>query len=124
MNSSVGIRFVRREMNSTRKTITLVLILVGLYLFWMSTVAVHLHGDPVTGVFWNSSPAGSLFPIPYAPGPLMMLVLASPLDSSLYLFLFKYGTWIVLEILIILYIAMPYTLARSNNQEEQMEPEN
>jgi hypothetical protein len=120
MSSLARIRFVRREMNETRQTISIVLIFLALYVFWMSAAAVHMSGEAVTGVFWNSSPPGSLFPIPYGPGPLAMLTLANPMDSFLYLALFKYGIWIILEILIILYIAMPYALARSVGQEREI----
>ncbi|NHJ13534.1 MAG: hypothetical protein EAX95_07640 [Candidatus Thorarchaeota archaeon] len=105
-------------MTSGRQTISVILAAFGIYIFWMSTAAVYLHGDAVTGVFWSSSPPGSLFPIPYGPGPLMMLTLANPIDSFLYLLLFRFGIWIILEILVILYVVLPYTLARSVVDED------
>ncbi len=76
----------------------------------MSTVTQFLHGNLVDGVYWSSAPAGSLFPIPYGPGVLQMLVLANPVDTFIYCAIFQSGFWLVFIILSMLYILAPFTI--------------
>ena len=108
----MSIRFVRREMTRKRMNVSAVLVALNLYILWMLTAALQLHGDLVNGVYWNSAPPGSLFPIPYGPGVLQVLVLANPVDTFIYCALFKSGVWLVFIILSALYILSPYTIRK------------
>lgn len=73
-------------------------ILVGslfLYLLWMFPYTLAMMGDWGSVVMWTSAPAGSLFPFPTMPGPLMMLVPANEVDSFIYLYVFKTWLWLI-----------------------------
>ena len=116
MNSKLGFELVRREFTGRRLRVGAVLIFLIAYIVWMSTAAVFLHGNLVDGVYWNSAPPGSLFPIPYGPGPLMMLTLANPVHTFIFCALFQSGLWIVFIILSLLYILSPVTICQQTNQ--------
>ncbi|MFX1368945.1 MAG: hypothetical protein ACFFAY_10130 [Promethearchaeota archaeon] len=107
----MSFRIVRRELTRRRMDISAVLVVLVLYILWMSTAAQYLHGDLINGVYWSSAPAGSLFPIPYGPGVLQMLVLANPVDTFIYCAIFQSGFWLVFIILSILYILSPFTIS-------------
>lgn len=111
MGSKSRIRLARREMTQKRLRISAVLIFLIVYILWMSTAAMFLHGDLVNGVWWSSAPPGSLFPIPYEPGHEMMLVIANPVDTFIFCVLFQSGLWLVFIILSMLYILSPYTIS-------------
>jgi hypothetical protein len=110
MVRKMSIRFVKREMTKSRINISAVLMVLILYILWMSTAAVYLQGDLVSGVYWQSAPPGSLFPFPYGPGVLQMLVLANPVDTFIYCAIFNSGFWIVVIILSALYIVSPFSV--------------
>jgi len=111
MDSKSRIQLARREMTQKRLRISAVLIFLIVYILWMSTAAMFLHGDLVNGVWWGSAPPGSLFPIPYGPGPEAMLVIANPVDTFIFCALFQSGLWLVFIILSMLYILSPYTIS-------------
>ena len=111
MGSESQFRLLRREITQKRVRISAVLVFLIIYVLWMSTAATFLHGNLMDGVWWSSAPPGSLFPIPYGPGHLMMLVIANPVDTFIFCALFQSGLWLVFIILSMLYILFPYTIS-------------
>jgi hypothetical protein len=89
------LRFVRRS--SSRLTVVVRIVLGGLflYLLWLFPYTLTMNGDWTGGVWWQSSPPGTLFPIPTMPGPEMALSAANEVDSLIYLLLYKTGLWLI-----------------------------
>ncbi|MHA2142080.1 MAG: hypothetical protein ACXADC_07975 [Candidatus Thorarchaeota archaeon] len=106
-------RFMKRKQD--RRSILLRGLALGLlfYFVWMlsfvfSTGLLHYHPD--FAVYWSSSPAGSLFPIPHPPGPYAAIAPATMLDAFIFLVFINSGLWAIWISIFLFYILSPYTI--------------
>ncbi|MHA1925582.1 MAG: hypothetical protein ACW974_06675 [Candidatus Thorarchaeota archaeon] len=113
MASSLSL--VRRPLNPAGSWRRILSFILMLYILWMYSASRFMFGDWTTAVFWSGGPPGALFPIPMYPGILEIIVIANPVDSFLFLFLFQTGLWISLEVLLAVLAFSPYTIARSRD---------
>ncbi|UCH05355.1 MAG: hypothetical protein JSW05_04100 [Candidatus Thorarchaeota archaeon] len=110
-------RFVRRR--SSRLTFAVRIALGGIFLFllWLYPYTLTMSGDWTGGVWWQSSPPGSLFPIPRMPGVLMALVAANEVDSLIYLLLYRTGLWLWYSLFAVPFAFSPWTVTSEDQTE-------
>lgn len=79
----------------------ILLIPLTVYAWRAHAVASHVYEED-SEIYWQSSPAGSLFPWPAEPGPFMALSTMSHSDVLIYQYLVK--TWALLGVFVLLYV--------------------
>ena len=76
------------------------------------TVSVYLYSFTIIeysdGLWWRSTPQGSLFPIPHGSGMLMALSRVSDLDSFIYKYILRIPLLIVIDALAIVVIWLKF----------------
>jgi hypothetical protein len=81
------------------------LIFAGLIVIFIGyTVSAYLYSFTIIeyndGLWWRSTPQGSLFPIPYGSGMLMALSPVSSLDAFIYKYLLRIPALILIDVLV------------------------
>lgn len=76
-----------------------IVVLLGytLSMYLCSSMIIEYNG----GLWWRSTPQGSLFPIPHSPGILTALSPVFELDAFIYNYLLKMPVLIVVDALVI-----------------------
>ncbi|UCH05715.1 MAG: hypothetical protein JSW05_06005 [Candidatus Thorarchaeota archaeon] len=111
------VRFVRRKSSRPLMVLRIVTGALFLYLLWLYPYTLRMMGDWVSGAFWLGSPPGTLFPIPTMPGMLEAIVEANPVDSFIYLAVYKTGLWLLYGVFSVPFAFSPWRITTKPEAE-------
>ena len=115
---NISYKLVKRSI--TRKSIVLRIVagIILVYFLRMVQVSIFLSGNLFEGVYWSSSGAGALFPIPNEPGIATVMTLANLVDSLIFVVLINNGIWMLFVVILVLYLISPVTIPIAKKTKE------